>query len=243
MDSCPEPLEKIFLKVEAEREQRAKEEEEAVQQARAQHDAQDANDVPRETRSTIPAPRERRRGSISISKFGELAPGGVSDLAPSPATPTLPSIPAGKATFYQVQTTHSMDSFSSAHLGEAAKTEDDHQVTQVEQIPARQSISKAVESLLPRRLSRSRSSTVTAPLPEMNGLVIGISVEEATAEAQEDHPPVRAVAFSSAIPRGKSVKAAFSDFTMSGGNWVDRTKASIRKFRRKSTPVLKETVL
>ncbi|KAJ8474451.1 hypothetical protein ONZ45_g15945 [Pleurotus djamor] len=214
MESYPEPLEQAFQRVEEECKRRAQQEEEWAK--------------PQRSNSEIPSviPKDRRRGSVSISKLGELAPGGVSELASNvpPASNRSSMAPTSKADFYQAQMSHSIDSFSSAHLGEDAKTEEDH-ITQVQYVnPQPTPISKAVGNLLPRRLSRARSATVVSSLQDSN-VVIGVSVEEATAEAQEGHSPVAgAKVYGPGGPKLGSLP----------GRWVGRAKSLTQKFRRRS---------
>jgi hypothetical protein len=62
---------------------------------------------------------------------------------------------------------------------ERAHTEDT-QIVQMRQIAGKQSFSKAVNHILPRRLSRSRSNNVLVPPTE---LIIGVSVQESRTES------------------------------------------------------------
>lgn len=87
--------------------------------------------------------------------------------------------------FYQAQKfAGSADSFASdtedAHPAHE-DVHDEEQVTQMETIAGRVSLGKAMGRTIARRLSRARSRDIlTVP----SGLVIGVSVEEATVEAE-----------------------------------------------------------
>ncbi|KAF4598784.1 hypothetical protein EYR38_007192 [Pleurotus pulmonarius] len=164
MDSYPEPLEQAFQRVEAEAERRAQEELAVAKRNTGEPQV--------------------RRGSISFSKLGELAAGLNSG-------PPASIIPASKVSFYEDQLNHSFGYLSSAHLGEGADAEEDDSVTQLHIVGGRESmfITKAVGSLLPRKLSRA-SEMIT-------NVVIGVSVEEAaTVETPEDQQPVVGAVFS-----------------------------------------------
>lgn len=222
--SYPEPLEQAFQRVEAETERRAQEELAAAQRSAA--------DGPS-------SGKERRRGSISISKLGELAVAGPSELLSSgPPTPNrLSMIPS----FYEDQLNHSFDSFSSAHLGQDADTEEDHGVTQLHIVGGRQSmsISKAVGNLLPRKLSRARSATIVSTEASTN-VVIGVSVEEATAEAHDAEGGEHPVVVGAVVSGPSTQRPVSSDSSSLGGRIVGRARSLTEKFRRKSTNGLQD---
>ncbi|KAI0352023.1 hypothetical protein OH77DRAFT_830329 [Trametes cingulata] len=107
-------------------------------------------------------------------------------------------INAGKTgAFYQAQRyAGSADSFASSHSGLSAslpgaaspaqrphEEEMQEQVTQMETIAGKVSLGRAVGGLIARRLSRSRTRSRDI-LATPSGLVIGVSVEEATTEAE-----------------------------------------------------------
>lgn len=115
---------------------------------------------------------------------------------------TLPSrtnsviINAGNTgAFYQAQRyAGSADSFaSSVHSASSAAAnggarlhdEEHEQVTQMETIAGKVSIGRAVGGIIARRLSRSRTRSRDI-LATPSGLVIGVSVEEATTEAEAE---------------------------------------------------------
>ena len=106
---------------------------------------------------------------------------------------TLPSrtnsviINAGNTgAFYQAQRyAGSADSFASSASGAPPHDEEHEQVTQMETIAGRVSIGRAVGGIIARRLSRSRTRSRDI-LATPGGLVIGVSVEEATTEADAE---------------------------------------------------------
>lgn len=108
-------------------------------------------------------------------------------------------------------------------------TEDD-QITQMHTIAGRRSISNAV-ARLSGRLKRSRSA---APLTTGNtNMVIGVSVEEATAEAPEAESS-RSTAYVSGGLRNQPSTLSMSASNSSGNRWVGKVKGFTQKFKRKS---------
>jgi len=114
---------------------------------------------------------------------------------------------------------------------ERAHVEDNHRVTQMLHIAGRQSISKAVGSLLPRRLSRARSSNIV--LEDAN-VVIGVSVEEATVESAEDAEAYHVVVHAPAILRNRTSRLSMAGSSPARSDWIARAKALAHKFRRKA---------
>ncbi|KAI0765683.1 hypothetical protein BD413DRAFT_615587 [Trametes elegans] len=194
-DSRSDFIEQIFQKVEQESERRAREQSEFEEQSLLDAHGRVASPAPSAFAPAAPAavsvvrdgPRDRRRGSISVSRFGQ-----VTDLSSHTAEnpSTLPSrtnsviISAGNTgAFYQAQKfAGSADSFASSHEPRPDEREEE-QVTQMETIAGRVSIGKAVGGLIARRLSRSRTRSRDI-LSTPSGLVIGVSVEEATTEVE-----------------------------------------------------------
>ena len=90
--------------------------------------------------------------------------------------------------FYKAQKyAGSEDSFAS-DTEETPRPEEGHdeeQVTQMETIAGRVSLGKAVGRTIARRLSRARTRSRDVLAVPVNGLVIGVSVEEATVEAEQ----------------------------------------------------------
>ncbi|EIW54066.1 uncharacterized protein TRAVEDRAFT_74349 [Trametes versicolor FP-101664 SS1] len=173
-------------------------------------------------------------------------------------------INAGKTgAFYQAQKyAGSADSFASSHDGQD-DVRDEEQVTQMETIAGRVSLGKAMGGLIARRLSRSRTRSRDI-LATPSGLLIGVSVEEATTEAEhgeEDsldapHTP-NGTAFvyaaqadglrsrrstvsmpGTAAPGEGAGAPASQERRLSAAGWVAKAKDLTKKFRRKSMAVL-----
>ncbi|KAI0330424.1 hypothetical protein GY45DRAFT_1250927 [Cubamyces sp. BRFM 1775] len=187
-DSRTDFIEQIFQKVEEETERRAQAQQE-YEDTQSRLQSRIASPAPVAAPTPRDGPRDRRRGSISVSRFGQ-----ATDLAShthdNPST--LPSrtnsviINAGNTgAFYQAQRyAGSADSFASS-VHSAPHDEEHEQVTQMETIAGKVSIGRAVGGIIARRLSRSRTRSRDI-LATPNGLVIGVSVEEATTEAEAE---------------------------------------------------------
>ncbi|KAG6813762.1 hypothetical protein H0H92_007714 [Tricholoma furcatifolium] len=178
----------------------------------------------------------RRRGSISITRFGELVE--EASKLPSSAPPTPPlSVIASKSPFYQLQSGNdSMKSFASgasAHLDEDAHREQEH-ATQMLHIAGRQSISKTVTNYLPRRLSRARSTNL---LVADANVVIGVSVEEATVESPEGAEAGRTVIHAPGSLRNQTSRLTMPGALPSRSNWIAKAKSFALKLRRKTKGV------
>ncbi|KAJ7710316.1 hypothetical protein B0H16DRAFT_639754 [Mycena metata] len=91
--ACPDPLEKIFQQVEAQNERRAQQEEVL--------DTLASTLLPR-VESSDNLKKSRRRGSISITRFGQLSPSDDGTASGGPMTPALSDI-ASKSPFFQAQ--------------------------------------------------------------------------------------------------------------------------------------------
>jgi hypothetical protein len=109
--------------------------------------------------------------------------------------------------------------------------EEDSHVTQMRQIAGRQSISKAVEGFLPRRLSRARSTNVIAT-GDAN-LVIGVSVEEATVESEEGVETSRASVHAPGALRNQASRLTMAGSSPARNSWVAKARGFTQKFRRK----------
>jgi hypothetical protein len=132
-----------------------------------------------------------------------------------------------------------MDSFiSEGSEDESHHLEDDQQVTQVERIHGRQPFQKTVEAILPRRMSRSRSSNVLSPNTR---LVIDVSVEKATVDAaharsEDIHTTtIHATKAGELRPRTSQTIGALGAKPPANG-LVERAKSFARKFGRKRKP-------
>ncbi|KAK7036481.1 hypothetical protein VNI00_011678 [Paramarasmius palmivorus] len=138
----------------------------------------------------------------------------------------------------------STDTLSSVHTEDDAHAhlEDNDHVTQVHRIAARQSISRAIGNVIPRRLSRARSRPVLA---EGDSMVIGVSIQAATVEASEvdEELPTSTVVSAATSLKDKSSKSSLkSDSVSGGGGWVARAKSFTSKLRRKSKQQLTDPV-
>lgn len=137
--------------------------------------------------ATIRSVRDRRRGSISISRFGQPPESTSTDSrAPSTRASRSSSIILSKPTFYQLDTrstqpprSGSTDSFASDTTSDPSLDDvpEEPQVAQTHFIPA-QSISKAIS----RRLSRARELVPLSSPSSTGTLVIGVAVEANTVE-------------------------------------------------------------
>ncbi|TEB38079.1 hypothetical protein FA13DRAFT_1785913 [Coprinellus micaceus] len=167
--SPEQQLEKIFLQVEEESERRAEQERmRAARQALVDTD-------------TLKRVKERRRGSISISRLGQYPVEEAISTPPGsvPPTPGSFSALASKSPFYQSQiaaaSTSSVASGASAFSDDDAHCEDPDSVVQIQQIPPKQTIATKI---MPRRLSRARSTQI---LPKGDSAAtIDVSVHETT---------------------------------------------------------------
>ncbi|KAJ7455378.1 hypothetical protein B0H11DRAFT_1819581 [Mycena galericulata] len=220
-----DPLEKIFQQVEEQNERRAQQEEveDSVANTITRVDSSDNL-------------RKRRRGSISITRFGQLSSSDhVSDgSSGGPMTPALSDI-ASKSPFFQAQLKSqngSQTSFASGgSADEAHDEEDDHHVTHMQTIAPRQSISRAVGGLFPRRLSRARSSVLPTSREPGNNMVI--SVAAATVELPEDAEPATTVVHAPGALRNQTSKTSIAA-SLNKTTWGTRAKEFTKKFRRKS---------
>jgi hypothetical protein len=253
----PESLEQIFLRVEEESQRRA-DADDGIQEL----EILEGKNTVEALAKTAPIDvqkltvKARRRGSVSITRFGQLADEITSKEASVTSPPNSPATfittLASQSTFYQSQllnTSHdSLDSHASENEGLHA--EDDNHVTQVQTIPARQTLSRTVGALLPRRLSRARSRPV---MREIDGtMVIGVSVQAATAtiDGESRVPPATVTVGNSdsLTPslNSKASKASLRSISstsnrVSNSNWVTKAKGFTKKLRRKSGQPLTQT--
>ncbi|KAI0261296.1 hypothetical protein BC834DRAFT_486100 [Gloeopeniophorella convolvens] len=235
----PDAFEEIFLKLEEESERRAMEVEEEGLSPNIPDLAAAAQRAARA--------KQRRRGSVSISRFGHFGDPSQQLSLSNPPTPTaFPDGSTSLSPFYQAQShNHSADSLSSDSSLEddaALRAESNH-VTQVHRIAGRQSLSRSVGGMLQRTLSRSRSKASLSSNGVDTNVVIGVVVEEDHVEEPSGsrevapRPESRATAYAHA-PR--ALKSQPSRMTIPGagtkdpsGSW--RSKAA-DLFRRNSRP-------
>ncbi|TRM69046.1 hypothetical protein BD626DRAFT_472726 [Schizophyllum amplum] len=237
MDStggCPESLEKLFQQLELESERRAKAEprvrdDPSSSEVKTMGLRQEPSD------SSLRTKRTRRRGSVSITRFGQLHDD-YSSKATSPAASSkrLSAImPEREPPFYQ--TPIGSDSNASIASGASTDASDEHHVTQMQQIMPRQNtISRAVGGIIPRRLSRARSERVMGP--QDTNLVIGVSVSEATVEATaEEEADMDSRIVVQRTLRSQPSRLSMAETTPASSGWVNKAKNFTSKFRRKSS--------
>ncbi|KAI0753409.1 hypothetical protein C8Q80DRAFT_1267815 [Daedaleopsis nitida] len=278
-DARSDLIEQIFQKVEEETERRALEEQREEERSRPSTANRPSPTGTTATGSTAAAAaataaagrdptRDRRRGSISVSRFGQtadLSAGTCDNPSKLPSRKNSLIINAGtNGAFYKAQKfTGSADSFASdTELPQQEDAHDEEQVTQMETIAGRVSLGKAMGRTIARRLSRARTRSrdiLTVP----SGLVIGVSVEEATTEA-EHHGDAAANGAAPLVPIGTTIvdaletiddqhaqpapsapptMSAFPDKEkdlkrLSAVTWMARAKDLTRRLKRRSMAVL-----
>ncbi|KAI0919243.1 hypothetical protein AcV5_002208 [Taiwanofungus camphoratus] len=242
MTSRSDRIEQIFQRVEEESERRAQ----AEHAERSDPTQNVLTMISPAAAATLRVPRERRRGSVTVSRFGQSAESSPEASDKPCGTPTSVSFIVQKTGFYQAQTqTGSADSLASATDDAGAHDHvDEEQFIQVENIAGKQSISKAIS----RRLSRSKTRSRDVLSSANSSVIIGVSVEEATVEHEaHDDAEGRAgtsVAYCPAtLPRRESRGSMAGEKGERGaaGGWLGKAKGLTHKFRRKSIPVLSQT--
>ncbi|PPQ65791.1 hypothetical protein CVT26_000376 [Gymnopilus dilepis] len=253
MEACPEPLEQIFQKIEEESERRAEEEALASQQLPPVLEGDGEPALKRSDSSLGQQTKQRRRGSVSISRIGQLTVEDFSVRSQTPTTPTHRTL-APKSSFYQAQiangSTTSVASGASAFSDDHAHAEDTNHVTQMHHIVGKQSIPA---KMLPRRLSRSHSTSVMPARGTHNvepPVIIDVVVQEATVESHAESDEVengnvlvsrRASVSAQAPPktlRHQSSRSTIPSLKLSNASWFSKVKNFTLKFKRKSSPSL-----
>ncbi|KAF8237429.1 hypothetical protein L208DRAFT_516752 [Tricholoma matsutake] len=229
MSGYPEPLEYIFQQVERDTERRAQEE-------LSRNELGEFSQLfQTESSSAKPKTKERRRGSITITRVGQLPddrPKSSRDLFSKGRFSRFSTI-AEESPLYQAHLAHdSTNTFSSRGDGPQDLEEDEH-TTEV-QITGTQKFPNAMQSFLPRRLTRSRSVNVV-PSKDAN-MVIDVSIEKATVESEKSDQLSQA-----SVHLGGSLRKQPSTLTMSASSlarkgWVTKAKGFTRRFRRTTTP-------
>ncbi|TFY77474.1 hypothetical protein EWM64_g6538 [Hericium alpestre] len=231
--SGPEALEKIFEKLEAESERRAQAQEEEDEEARSI-----PGKLPDST-SLSTTKRNRRRTSISVSRFGQV------DDPSKKAAFSVPSAPsyAANTSFYQAQAhSPSCDSLTSNGSVDSGHQKESEHTTQVLRIAGKQSLSRSVGGALSRTLYRSRSkASLTYSDIDHPNVVIGVIVEEKTAAASSGEQE----RLETARAYGPSLKDKPSRHTIAGGEtdnpdagWLLRAKGLSKKIKRRSLALL-----
>ncbi|KAJ3865001.1 hypothetical protein EV359DRAFT_80882 [Lentinula novae-zelandiae] len=247
----PDSLEKIFQRVEEESQRRAEVENGVLAVPEDKNLAEEiAKPLPIDVQR-LSSLKSRRRGSVSITRFGQLADDTSPKEPPANSPPTTPTTIitalAAQSPFYQSQLLNNSHESIGSHASdnEGFHAEDDNHVTQVHRIAARQTLSRAVGSFLPRRLSRARSRPV---IEDSDGtLVIGVSVQAATATVEESSPaeshlPSTTVTVGASLAPKLHSKESMSSLKSTSSNsnwasnnaWVSKAKDFTKKLRRKS---------
>ncbi|TCD69418.1 hypothetical protein EIP91_007765 [Steccherinum ochraceum] len=255
-------IEKIFERVEAESERRA-----AVEETKAAAaDEEEASQMEAEADDSVPSPvspngtitaassvaaaRQRRRGSVSVSRFGMVTdaipePVAVSTITTSLSPSTRPSrsssivLPAPK--MYNVQPNHgSADSLASMLEDPSLQVEDHGHSTTMATIAGKQSISKAISQRLSRARTRSRDVlTSTAN----SSVIIGVAVQEATVEHHEEEhgdevPNATVVSATVEGPNDHLKRRRSTPKLESQSSWMAKAKELTNRFKRKSMAAL-----
>ncbi|KAI0087116.1 hypothetical protein BDY19DRAFT_956118 [Irpex rosettiformis] len=245
-------LEQLFQRLEEEHEIRALAQEEStlVPPPASIQEEQEAVDVLPEPMldptiaPTVRAPRDRRRGSISISRYG----GPTAEQTPteSRVTSTRPSrsssIVQQKAAFYQLDTTRtartaSADSLASDTADPAMDVEEPDLTTHIAQILPARSISRAIS----RRLSRAKEIPIPSP-SSASTLVIGVAVEEATHESLSMDEGPRVIVTTSTLRTQRSTPGLRDKAAAAAGSpagWVSKAKDM---FRRRSMAAMSSPI-
>lgn len=118
---------------------------------------------------------------------------------------------------------------------ERAHREDYTQITQMHQIAGKQGLSKAVHTILPRRLSRTKSTSFLTPVAEAN-LVIGVSVQESTTvRLVSDTEPIQlGTTVTVSAPGGAMYPTRSSRHslpTLPGTKWLAKVKSLTQNLR------------
>ncbi|KAJ3784318.1 hypothetical protein GGU11DRAFT_336711 [Lentinula aff. detonsa] len=244
----PDSLEKIFQRVEEESQRRAEAEMPVSKDQVKNQEGELTKPTPIDMQK-LSSLKSRRRGSVSITRFGQLADDSSAKDPPASTPPTSPTIItalAAQSPFYQSQLLNTSHDSIGSHTfdNEGSHAEDDNHVTQVHRIAARQTLSRTVGSFLPRRLSRARSRPV---IEDSDGtLVIGVSVKAATATVEESsaesHLPSATVTVGASLApklQSKESKSSLRSTSsnskwVSNNNWVAKAKDFTKKLRRKS---------
>ncbi|KAI0785805.1 hypothetical protein C8Q75DRAFT_310495 [Abortiporus biennis] len=267
-DDRVDAIEQIFQRVEEESARRAQieaAEAEAIAITTTRPSTEDDDAATqREAEDTVPSPvatvaqvKQRRRGSVSVSRFGqptELSPEPViasTSAAPSTRPSRSSSLVQAKppqliTPFYQVHAMlhGSADSLASASANDPENLAEDQQhVTKMATILGKQSLSKAIT----RRLSRARSRDVLVATAPTGNVVIGVAVEEATVEhdSDEDHEELAARPQSSAavysgvqVIRHQRSSPGLNSGERSPTSWMAKAKEYTSKFKRRSIAAL-----
>lgn len=250
-------LEQMFRRVEEESERRALVEEMAEISTRRQgtplppgtiipasHKLGNGEDT---NTGTLKSERSRRRGSLSVSRFGQIPENSV-DVAPIQTgvsrSASAVSSHALKSPLYAQPPAPSVDSFGSEGEPHEVGVIDDH-VTQMRHISGKPSISKAVGGMISRKISTRRSRNNLRVVSSQN-LFIGVSVTEHEQELEASELENETEAAKKLVVTTATVHAPLKKQPSKRnvgspvpkeedeGDWIGRARKFGRKIRRKS---------
>lgn len=248
-------LEQIFRRVEEESERRALVEEMAETSTRRQGTPLPSGSItptfqqPGDSEGTygitLKSERSRRRGSLSISRFGQIPENSV-DVAPgqtgvSRSASAVSSLVL-KSPLYAQPPLPSVDSFGSEEEPHETGLIDDH-VTQMRHISGKPSISKTVGGMISRTISTRRSKNNLKVVSSHN-LFIGVSVteheqEQEASELENESEGAKGLVVTTAtvhapLKKQPSKRNVGSPVVEEQGDWISRARKFGRKIRRKS---------
>lgn len=250
-----EALEQIFRRVEEESERRALVEEMAETSARRQATPvpsgsiipifQQPGDGEDPGASTLKSEKSRRRGSLSVSRFGQI-PENPADVTPgqtgiSRSASAVSSLIL-KSPLYAQPPAPSVDSFGTGEEPHEGGVIDDH-VTQMRHISGKPSISKTVGGMISRTISTRRSKNNLKVVSSQN-LFIGVSVTEHEQELEASELENESEAGKKLVVTTATVHAPLkkqpskrnvgSPLPEGEADWIGRARKFGRKIRRKS---------
>ncbi|KAE9394791.1 hypothetical protein BT96DRAFT_978350 [Gymnopus androsaceus JB14] len=242
----PESLEQIFRRVEEESQRRAQADDAMLSVPEDEGKAAEGKAAEITKPATIDlqrlTDRTRRRGSVSITRFGQLADALSSKDSAATSPPNSPTTIittlASQSSFYQSQLLNtSHDSIGShASENENVHAEDDDHVTQVHRIAPRQTLTRTV------RFPPSPSSVSRAFSAVSVQAATATTVEESSAaESQLPIATVTAGTLGPSLnskPSKSSLRSVSSGNWVSSSNWVSKAKDFTKKLRRKSVQPL-----
>ncbi|KAF9645393.1 hypothetical protein BDM02DRAFT_584057 [Thelephora ganbajun] len=197
------------------------------------------------TANTFRSEKARRRGSLSVSRFGQIPEHSV-DIALGQSgisrTASAVSSLALKSPLYAQPPAPSVDSFGSEEETHEVGPIDDH-VTQMRHISGKPSISKTVGGMISRTISTRRSKNNVKVVNSQN-LFIGVSVTEHERELEASELENESEAAKGLVVTTTTVhaplKKQLSKRNLRGfaieeqGDWMSRARKFGQKIRRKS---------
>lgn len=155
------------------------------------------------------------------SELGQSHPNQAGSSSPT-STPSL--LRAAKSTLYRTLAGPFISGGDDSN-----NPEGDQHATEIERIGGRQTIPKTMETLLPRRLSRTKTRSQSLFVTSNTNVVIGVSVERRTTD---DLGPTEQ-SWTVHAPKARRARAFTIDFPPPGSNLVGRAKEFAQRIRRK----------